>query len=109
MWAVPRGARAEAYLWAVLDRGVLHRQHVHVTPATLAALATFATLGFAAAIVRHKLVYGFAGDSGGQVGRHLTRGQVLTALHISKRVPGACTRPDLAGRNNVMDMTWTVE
>lgn len=47
-------------------------------------------------------MYGFAGDGGGQVGGHLTRGEVLAALYITERVPGACTRAvDVAGTTNM--------
>ena len=101
-----RGVRPEVYLWAILDRGILHRQHVHVTPATFAALAA---LGLAAAVVGHELVYGFASDRGGQVSGHLTRGEVLTALHISQRVPGACTSAPLVGCNNLLRTMSVVE
>lgn len=60
-----RHRTSEAYLRAVFDRGILHRQHVHVIP------ASFATLGLSA-VIGHEILYGFARDGGGQVGRDLT-------------------------------------
>lgn len=72
--------RPNANLRAVLDRGIFHRHHVHVIP------ATFATLGLGA-VMGHEVMYGFASDSVGQVGGDLAGCQVLAALHITEWIP----------------------